>query len=454
MANNNENSQNINVISKITGSLKIEPHELKPLVWSFVYYFSLLSGYYILRPLRDEMGIQGGVENLQWVFTGTFVVMLLAVPVFGWSVRRYSRSRLVPRVYYFFIINLAIFFFLFKSTISQEWIARAFFIWVSVFNLFVVSVFWSLMSDIYSSSQARRMFGVIAAGGSAGAIVGPALTAGLSTVLGPVNLLPVTIGFLLLAVICVHALVKNNKKNVIEKKEIEDISKAPDERIISGGILAGATRVAKSPYLLGISLFMILYTTLSTFLYFQQAHIVEAAISNSASRTTLFAGIDLFVNVLTVFAQLFITSRVIERFGISFVLLSIPALVAVGFATLALYPILAVLIVFQVVRRAGNYAITRPSREVLYTVVPDEDKYKSKNFIDTVVYRGGDAASGWVFAGLTGLGLSLSMISFIAVPVAVIWAATGFFLGKKQQKLHEEKENISIKSKTIGTFDP
>ncbi len=447
MSSLNENSQSKHRISSwVSNALKVEPHEIKPLIWSFIYYFSLLCGYYILRPVRDEMGIKGGVENLQWLFTGTFVVMLLAVPVFGWAVKSYSRSKLVPRVYYFFIANLVIFFLLFKSNVSEAWVARAFFIWVSVFNLFVVSVFWSLMSDLFTNQQAKRMFGVIAAGGSAGAIAGPALTAGLSNILGPINLLPISIGFLILAVVCVHALVGINKKDVSENSETDDLSRSPDDKEIRGGILAGATRVAKSPYLLGISLFIILYTTLSTFLYFEQAHIIEDSISDSASRTAFFAVIDLVVNIITVFAQLFITSRIIKRFGISIVLLSIPVLMVVGFTTLGLYPILAIVVVFQVIRRAGNYAITRPSREVLYTVVPNEDKYKSKNFIDTVVYRGGDAASGWAFAGLTGLGLSLATISFIAVPIAGIWAITGYLLGKKQKSLGELEENISTES--------
>lgn len=414
--------------------LRVEPQELKPLLLSFGYYFCLLCGYYILRPVRDEMGIQGGVGNLQWVFTATFAVMLLAVPLFGWAVARYPRRQLVPRVYYFFIANLALFFLLFKGGIGTAWVARAFFVWVSVFNLFVVSVFWSFMADIFSNRQARRLFGIIAAGGSAGAIAGPGLTASLGVLLGPANLLPISMGFLLLAVICVHALL-NRRGPAWAAKEAPAAEK---DDIIGGGVLAGAVRVMRSPYLLGICLFMVLFTSLSTFLYFEQAHIVNNALADSGQRTRLFAGMDLAVNSLTVLCQLFLTARLVERFGIAPTLMLIPVFLAGGFFLLGLYPTLAVLVLIQVLRRAGNYAITRPAREVLYTVIPREDKYKSKNFIDTVVYRGGDALSGWAFAGLIGFGLNLSAIAFAAVPLALLWTATGFWLGRKQERLQAQ----------------
>lgn len=386
------------------------------------------------------MGIQGGVENLQWVFTGTFLVMLLIVPVFGWAVARFPRHRLVPLVYYFFIANLLVFFLLFKSGFAEAWIARAFFIWVSVFNLFVVSVFWSFMADIFTNAQARRLFAVIAVGGSAGAVVGPALTAGLAPLLGADHLLPLSMAFLFLAVVCVHALVRWRNGEAARSLGHESPDASSDDAAIRGGMLSGATRVMRSPYLLGICLFMVLYTTLSTFLYFQQAHIVEDKLSDSGTRTAFFATIDLATNVLTVLAQLFVTARVVERFGLSVTLMLVPALLVVGFVALGLYPALAVILVVQVVRRAGNYAVARPAREVLYTVVSREDKYKSKNFIDTVVYRGGDAASGWAFAGLVGLGFGLSSIAFIAVPVAAIWVVTGLVLGRQQEALRRQSE--------------
>jgi AAA family ATP:ADP antiporter len=417
--------------------VEVRKNEVRALLFSIFYFFCLLCSYYILRPIRDEMGIQGGVENLQWLFTGTFVVMLIAVPLFGAAVARFPRKRLVPVVYYFFILNLLVFFLFFESGLYGVWTARAFFIWISVFNLFVVSVFWSFMADLFTNEQAKRLFGFIAAGGSAGAIAGPSLTAGLSAVLGPVNLIPLSILLLFLSVVCIHLLLRW-ESSVYTKSEESEAQQNVDNMRIGGSIFAGFTRVLSSPYLLGICLFVVLYTTLSTFLYFTQARIIESTFDEPAKRTTLFASMDLAVNALTIIGQVFITGKLATRLGLSATLMLIPALVTLGFVGLGLFPVLSVLVIFQVIKRAGNYAITRPVREILFTVVPKEDKYKSKNFIDTVVYRGGDAASGWAFAGLAGMGLSLSSIAFIAVPISAIWMLTGLILGKKQDNILKE----------------
>ncbi len=424
--------------------VNIREGEGQLLLWSFAYFFCLLCSYYILRPVRDEMGIQGGVESLQWVFTGTFVAMLAAVPIFGAMVARFPRHRLLPLVYYFFILNLLAFFGLFKSGIATAYVARAFFIWVSVFNLFVVSVFWSFMADLFSNEQARRLFGFIAAGGSAGAILGPAISALLAAPLGPVNLVLLSTLLLGLAVVCIHRLVRLGRRygnHALARQEQSSSEAQPTPEIdspnarIGGGVLTGIKLTFQSPYLLGICLYVWLYTTLSTFLYFEQAHIVAEAFTESASRTALFATIDLSVNTLTVIGQVFLTGRIVTRFGLPVTLAFVPAVVALGFMTLGLFPLLAVLVVFQILRRAGNYAIARPAREMLFTVVGREEKYKSKNFIDTVVYRGGDAVSGWLFAGLAGMGLGLSGIAFIAVPLAATWLITGLAVGKKQEVL-------------------
>jgi len=315
-------------------------------------------------------------------------------------------------------------------------VARIFFIWVSIFNLFVVSIFWSFMSDIFTSKQARRMFGSIAAGGSAGAIFGPAITVLLSNILGQKKLLLVSVGFLVLSLICISKLIK------IMKQDQRSLEKNDN---IGGSIFAGITRVLQSPYLMGISLFILLYSTLSTFLYFEQAHIIKNAFDSPESRTTLFAIIDLTVNTMTIFTQIFLTSRLVEKIGLSFTLMLIPVLVAVGFIALGFFPTLLTLVTFQVIRRAGNYAVTRPAREMLYTTLPIQDKYKSKNFIDTVIYRGGDATSSWIFSGLKELGLNLSSLSFIAVPIAFIWALSGYLLGKA----HKKKSSISKESNEV-----
>lgn len=410
----------------------LRPGEGRALTWSFLYFFCLLCGYYVLRPLRDEMGIAGGIENLPWVFTATFVVMLLAVPLFGAIASRYPRRTFVPLVYYFFIANLLVFYLLFQSEASSQWVARAFFVWVSVFNLFVVSVFWSLMADLYRNEQARRLFGFIAAGGSAGAIAGPLLTATLVTQVGAVNLLPLSALLLGLATFCIHRLLAWARSRGIESET--------DERPMGGSVLAGLRLVAGSPYLLGICLFVLLYTTLSTFLYFEQAHIVKESFAGPAERTRTFALIDLAVNVLTVSLQVFVSGRVMSRFRLGVALAALPVAAVIGFVALALAPTLAVLVAFQVARRAGNYALTRPAREVLFTVVGRETKYKAKNFIDTVVYRGGDAVSGWAFGLLTAAGLSLAAMAWLAVPLALAWLGTGLALGRRHERLRTQTD--------------
>jgi AAA family ATP:ADP antiporter len=404
--------------------INLQAGEGIPVCWSFAYFFCLLSSYYLIRPVRDEMGIIGGVDNLQWLFTATFLVMLAIVPLFGAASTRYPRQRLLPGVYLFFIFNLLVFYLVLHMADGSRWLARVFFVWVSVFNLFVVSVFWSFMADLFSNAQGKRLFGLIAAGGSLGAITGPALTAGLATSLGNANLLLVSAGLLGAALICILQLLRYGHAHAVPGSEAA----------LGGGMLSGVKKTLGSRYMLGIALFVWLYTTLSTFLYFEQAHIVKAAFADSAERTRVFALIDLAVNSLTILLQVLVTGHVMRRLGVATALATIPALLACGFMTLAIAPLLPVLILTQVVRRAGNYALTKPAREVLFTVVDRESKYKAKNFIDTLVYRGGDALSGWLFAGLKGLGLGLSGIAWIAVPVALSWMTVGILLGKAQRK--------------------
>ena len=407
--------------------LKLEPHERTAVLWAFGYFFCLLAAYYILRPVRDAMGIAGGIENLQWLFSATFIAMLFAVPLYGWATRRYQRHQLLPLIYGFFIVNLLIFYGLFKAGVQPTWLARAFFVWLSVFNLFVVSVFWSFMSDLFSQPQARRLFGLIATGGSAGAIAGPAITTLLSVYTGTANLLLISACLLLVAIVCIHQLSRwSDQHHSRETNQAQDAA-------LGGSILAGFKLLARSPYMMGIGLYIVLYTCLATFLYFEQAHIIKAAVSSDAERTQLFATMDLIVNTLTVVTQLFFTSRLVERFGLSVSLAIIPLLMFVGFILLGASPVLMILVIFQIIRRAGNYAIAKPAREMLFTVLTREEKYKAKNIIDTVIYRGGDAVSGWLFAGLMALGAGLSGIAFIGAILALLWAVNGWWLGKYTQ---------------------
>ena len=417
-------------------TVQIEPGEGAAVFWSFSYFFSILCSYYIVRPMRDEMGILGGVENLQWLFTGTLLAMTAAIPLFGWVSSRFPRKQFLPYVYLFFISMLLIFYFLMGDKTTPTYIARAFFIWASVFNLFIVSVFWSFMTDLYSNAQARRLFGFIAAGGTIGALSGPAITALLVQALGAKNLLLISALFLSWSIICIYKLSSwsSTKPNTdSHNKDIE--TKDSNQDIIGGSIWAGVKIVFRSPYLLGICLLMLLFTTLATFLYFMQAQIIRDAFVDSAQRTAVFATIDFAVNALTLLLQVFITARLIKWFGLATVLAIVPVLLAIGFALLSISPVLMVLLAVQVIRRAGNYAVMRPVREMLYVVLNREEKYKAKNIIDTVVYRGGDAVSAWVYAGMRSAGISLSGIAMIAVPLALLWAAIAFKLGRKQTQL-------------------
>jgi AAA family ATP:ADP antiporter len=401
------------------------PAERAATLWSFAYFFALLAGYYVLRPLRDQMGIAGGVKALPWMFTATFVTLLVAQPLYGALVARLPRARFIPVVYHFFVVNLALFWVLLSLGIEPVIVARVFFVWVSVFNLFAVAVFWSFMADLFSSEQGKRLFGFIGAGGTAGGLLGPAITIGLSVPLGPANLLLVAIVFLELAVFCVYRL--------------ECSASAPqgpqrDERSVGGGAFAALPELIRSPYLLGVAAWVSLLSFGATILYFAQAHIVAAAVHGAGEQTRIFASIDLAVGLLTLATQVFATGHLLKRFGTGVAAGALPAVYVVGFAVLALAPGLAVVMVFQVAQRWMNFAIANPARQVFFTVVAREEKYKAKNLIDVVVYRGSDALYGWMFDSLQALGLKLGAIALCALPVAVAWLALSAALGRTQER--------------------
>ncbi len=421
--------------------LKVRPGELAALVWAFSYFFCVLCSYYILRPIRDEMGIQGGVENLQWLFTATFVAMLVTVPLFGMAVARVPRRRLIPAVYGFFMVTIFVFFVLLHAELDMAWVARAFFVWISVFNLFIVSVFWSFMVDVFSNEQAKRLFGVIAAGGSTGAIAGPALTITAIDWLGLANLLLVSLALLGAALVCVARLAA--------WREALGEPRRARATPIGGSPLAGLAHVVRSPYLRGIAMYIVLYTAVATVLYFTQAQVVRDAFAVPEQRTTFFASIDLAVNVMTVLLQLLVTGRLMSYFGVTAALIALPLLMLVGLTLLGVSPVLWMMAMVQIARRVGNYALARPAREVLYTVVTPEDKYKTKNVTDTVVYRGGDALSAWLYTGLAALGLSIGNIALVALPIAVVWTITGWWLARR----HDALARAEVPRPRIGPLD-
>lgn len=400
--------------------------ERRAALWAFAYFFFLLCSYYVLRPVRDAMGIAAGVESLHWAFTGTFLAMLAAVPLYGAAVARLPRRRLLPAVYGFFILNLVLFAALLETRLAPAAVARSFFIWLSVFNLFVVSVFWSFMADLFSNAQARRLFGFIAAGGTAGALLGPSLTALLAGTVPVGGLLLIAAALLATAMVCMGALLR----------EAHDARVSGETAAgTGGGVWAGLGELLRSRYLLGIAAYVWLYTTVGTFLYFEQAHIVAGAVAGTAAQTRLFALMDLGVNLLALLGQLLLTHRLIAALGLPATLAAIPGALLLGFAALAAAPVLAVLVAVQVLRRAGNYALAKPAREVLFTVVSREERYKAKSVIDTLVYRGGDALSAWLFAGLTSLGLGLGAMALLALPLTGLWLLSGLWIGRRQERL-------------------
>lgn len=406
--------------------------------WSFAYFFCLIASYYILRPLRDEMGIAGGVRNLPWLFTATWLVMLAVVPVFGAVVARLPRRRFIPLVYHFFVLNIAIFWLLLTWDIGPVQVARVFFVWISVFNLFAVSVFWSFMTDLYRPEQSKRLFGFIAAGGSAGALLGPALVVSLVDWLGPANLLILAGALLELAVVCAWRLERvaaGFRGGAMPEPKVEEVPQVrAGNGVIGGGWLAGIVLLVRSRYLAGIALWVALLSLAGTFLYFTQANIVAAASDDPAVRTRIFAGIDLTTGLLTLLIQLFATGRLIPRFGVGLAAALLPLVFSLGFLGLGFAPLLGVVIAFQAVQRTTNFAISNPARESWFTVLTREEKYKAKNVIDLVVFRGGDAVSGWLFAGLRGLGLGIAGIALVTVPVTMGWLVLALVLGRMQER--------------------
>src|SRR5262249_35816038 len=360
-------------------AVDVRREEVAALLVGFLYFFLLLCSYYMLRPLRDAMGLVGGARDFPWLFTATFVTMLAAGPLFGALVARLPPQKFVPLVYRLFALIILGFGALFASGLAELHVARSFFVWMSVFNLFVVSIFWSVLVDVFRSEQGRRLFGFIAAGGTAGALAGPALAALLVGPFGPGGLTLVSAALLEGGVQCVRAL--TNLPGAQHSAE------HPGHEKVGGNAFAGLTLLLRSPYLFGIVLYMLLLTTTATFLYLEQARIVAENFPDTASRTRFFAGIDLAVNALTLLIQLTLTAAAIRRFGIPAVLSLLPLASAVALGALALVPAPAMLAALQATRRASDYALARPAREVLFTVVDREAKYKAKSAIETFIYR-------------------------------------------------------------------
>lgn len=427
--------------------VRIAPDEVNATLLGFGWFACLLSGYYLLRPLRDAMGLAGGVEELRWLFTATFVTMLLLVPVFGALVSKLAPRRFVPLVYRFFALTLLGFSALMALNVESAWLGRSFFVWVSVFNLFIVSIFWSVLDDCFSNEQGRRLFGFIAAGGTLGTVIGPLLAAAAVSVFG-------TMALALLAALLLELALRCFRGIYPAQATVSDTVLPDRSRPLGGQVWAGLSLIARSPYLLGICAYLLLHTAASTFLYFEQGRIVSDAFADTAARTRYFALVDLCVSSLTLLLQVLITGVLMRKFGLVLCLALLPLVTLVAFGALAWAPTLAVLAGVQILRRSLDYAIARPAREVLFTVIPREEKYKAKNAIETLVYRGGDAVSGWLSAGLSALGVGLAGIALLAIPLSAAWCALCVWLARRQETLRGTDTPAPAKNAATFTEHP
>jgi AAA family ATP:ADP antiporter len=364
-------------------------------------------------------------------------MLVLNVP-FAWLVKTLPRARFVPLTYRFFAANILLFAggLWVAGPGDDVWIGRAFFVWLSIFNLFVVSVFWATVVDVFSAEQGKRLFGFIAAGATLGAIAGSATTAILARDVPTWALLVGAALLLEVAVFSMRGLARLSDR--LHRRPVTgDTGPAA---AIGGSAFAGITRTLRSPYLLNIGLFLLLFSVTSTFLYFEQAGIAKASFPDRGAQTAFFATVDLLVNALTLGVQFFLTGRIVKRIGVGPSLALLPAASVLGFAALAVSPTITAIVVFQVLRRAGNFAIARPIREVLFTVVPREDRYKAKTFLDTVVYRTGDQIGAWSFAGIAALGLGSTAVAVAAVPLSLAWLVNSLWLGRQQAKRQAANE--------------
>jgi AAA family ATP:ADP antiporter len=417
----------------------IEANEVRSTLASFALVLILMGSYYILRPVRDAMASDWTDAEVSWLWTFTFICSTVAVSLYGAAVAHFSIRRLVPVVYGLFAASFLFFYLATETLADRVLVDKTFYVWVSLFSLFHISVFWSFMADTFSRPQATRLFGFIGAGASIGAIGGPAMAALLVGDIGTNPLLLVAAGLVALApplVIWLQRLKSSDLHN-----EAHTAGAAAFDTI-GGGALAGFSEFLRSRYLLFIGLFLFLYTSIGSFVYFGQKNLLE--VYDIATRSQILAGMDLAVNIFTVVVGAFATGRIATRFGLPFTLASVPVLMFGGMLVLATMPVVSVVVAVQVVRRMGTYAISRPAREMLFTAVDRETRFKAKPVIDIVIYRGGDMLNAWAFTALTqGLGLGLAAVAVVGAGVAALWACTGVYLGRQFNTMQVEENTAN-----------
>ena len=425
--------------SALQALLNLRRDEVMPVLLAGLFFFCILTALMLLRPARDALGMERGIDSVRWLFIGTAVVTLAVNPVFGWLVARFRRQQAVGATYGFFALSLAGFWGLlvFAPGAVGARSGQVFYVWFSVFNLFVTMVFWALMAERFSSDQGKRFFALISVGGTAGAIFGPWLAGRLAEPLGTPALLLIAAGFLLLALAVAWLLVRMAPARAAHDAPLAhagDLEGAEGRRL-GGSAWAGFKAVFTSRYLSGIAAFVLLMTVVATFIYFTRLQMVAAVTDDLDARTAIFGNIDMWTQVAVLVLQLTMTGKIIQRFGLGVALAILPVATAVGFIGLAIYGSFVVLVLLEATNRAVQRGITRPAREALFTVASREDKYKAKAFIDTFVYRAGDVVGAQTEGALGRLGLAMGGLVSVVVPLALVWAALALWLGRAQQRL-------------------
>ena len=413
------------ILNFLKTASKIKEREVKAVVFSFLFVVVLMSAYYILRPVRDAMASDWTDAEVSWLWTLNFFISTVIVALYGIMVSKFRFRLLVPAMYGIFAGSFIIFYVLGSIYEDRILIDKAFYVWVSVFSLFHISVFWSFMSELFSKEQSSRLFGVIAVGASVGGLIGPSITAIFSVSLGTDKLMLIASTMLLIPIPIIFFL------QSLKTKELnnEVLNTPISNQSIGGNPLAGFKMFFSNPYLLSIGVFILLYTGISSFVYFELKNLLSDF--SRPERSVIWAQMDLAVNILAISTGLFATGRIVTRFGMPATIAMVPIIICIGLLILAISPLLGVVMILQIVRRAGNYAVTRPAREMLFTLVNQETRFKAKPVIDIVAYRGGDMITAWLFTGLTqGLGLGLAAVAAIGAGIAGLWALVGIYLGR------------------------
>ena len=423
---------------------RIEEREIKAVIFSFLFVVVLMSAYYILRPVRDAMASDWTDAEVSWLWTINFFISTAIVALYGLMVSKFRFRLLVPVMYGIFAGSFVIFYFLASISDDRTIIDKAFYVWVSVFSLFHISVFWSFMSELFSKEQSGRLFGIIAVGASVGGLIGPSITAFFSVSLGTDNLMLIASMMLLIPIPIIFYL----QTLKVTDLNNEELDLTTPNQSIGGSPFAGFKMFFSNPYLLSIGLFIFLYTGISSFVYFELKNLLSDL--SRSERSVIWAQMDLAVNILAISAGLFATSRIVTRFGMPLTIALVPVMICIGLLVLAISPFLGVVVMLQIIRRAGNYAVTRPAREMLFTLVDQETRFKAKPVIDIVAYRGGDMLMAWLFTGLTqGLGLGLAAVAAFGAGMAALWSLVGIYLGRWFERDNtESKDYVTSKNST------